>query len=350
MTNQNKNIYWINAVKALSVIAVFFVHCQLYYLRKELSFNCWIYPWYVNAFFFVSGYLLFWKQLSSPKIEEDCRTYILSGSGRVMILNIFYRIVIPSIIFSIIEFVPSCLIQNRDISVGFALYKTLGGGTYWFTSALVVAELILFVFFCTRKRNIWLYVILSLVLGLIGLSIVHFGVLKSGVWAWRQGLISLIFLSLGGLYWRYEKHIDVLMHWWFVLPLLGVFIAIIVFCDNSNPLISTLQIQPLGFLTSAISCLLLVWLSKRLPNIKQLSFIGQNSLGFYFLSGALPIPLGLVMNKSFAAMSLQFNVLQTMLILIVMWIVCMILAYLTVFIINRWLPWLWDLRLLRKTK
>jgi surface polysaccharide O-acyltransferase-like enzyme len=28
--NQNKNIYWINAVKALSVIAVFFVHCQLY--------------------------------------------------------------------------------------------------------------------------------------------------------------------------------------------------------------------------------------------------------------------------------------------------------------------------------
>lgn len=348
MTNQNKNIYWINAVKALSVIAVFFVHCQLYYLRKELSFNCWIYPWYVNAFFFVSGYLLFWKQLSSPKIDEDRRTYFFTGSGRVMILNIFYRIVIPSIIFSTIEFVPSCLVQGRDISVGFALYKIIGGGTYWFTSALAVAELILFAFLCTRKRNIWFYVILSLVLGLIGLSIVHLGVLKSGVWAWRQGLISMIFLSLGGLYWRYEKHVDKLMQWWTVLLLLGVFIAILIFCDNNNPLISTLQIQPLGFLSSAISCLLLVWVCKRLPNIKQLSFIGQNSLGFYFLSGALPIPLGLVMNKTFAAMGLQFNALQMFLVLIVMWIVCMALAYFAVMIINHWLPWLWDLRALRK--
>ena len=344
MTNQNKNIYWINAVKALSVIAVFFVHCQLYYLRKELSINCWIYPWYVNAFFFVSGYLLFWKQLSFPKIDEDFRTYIMGGSGKVMIFNIFYRIVIPSIIFSIIEFVPSCLIQGRDINISFALYKTLGGGTYWFTSALVIAELILFICFCTRNRNIWFYVIVSLILGLLGLSIVHLGVLQSGVWAWRQGLISLIFLSLGGLYWRYERQIDKLIHWWFVIPLFGVFIVLIFFCHNTNPLISTLDIQPLGFLTSAISCILLVWLCKRLPNSKQLTFIGQNSLGFYFLSGALPIPIGLLMNKCMATMCLHFTDLQSMLILIVMWIGCVALAYWTVSIINRWLPWLWDLR------
>lgn len=39
-------------------------------------------PWYVNAFFFVSGYLLFWKQLSSPRIDEDRKAYIVTGGGQ----------------------------------------------------------------------------------------------------------------------------------------------------------------------------------------------------------------------------------------------------------------------------
>ena len=34
---------------------------------------------------------------------------------------------------------------------GYALFKTIGGGTYWFTSTLVVAELFLSLLFCSRK-------------------------------------------------------------------------------------------------------------------------------------------------------------------------------------------------------
>jgi peptidoglycan/LPS O-acetylase OafA/YrhL len=347
--NQNKDIYWINALKAFSIIGVYFVHCQLYYLRDVLSINQWIYPWYVNAFFFISGYLLFWKQLSEPKILEDRKFYVLKGSGKTLFLNILYRIIIPSIIFSAIEFVPSCLIQGREMKLGYALYKIFGGTTYWFTSALVVAELILFLLFCTRRRNIWFYTAICFVLAIVGMVIVKMGILKGGIWLWRHGLISLAFLALGGLYWRYEKQVDKLMKWWFVLPLLAVYIIVILYCDNTNPLISTLQIQPLGFFTSAVACLLLAWLCKWFPKLKLLTFIGQNSLGFYFLSGALPIPLGLVMNKSFAAMGLQFTNLQTMLVLFVMWLICIALAYLAVIIINRWLSWLWDLRKLKKT-
>ena len=88
----NKNISWINLLKALSLIGVFFVHCESYYGRT-LSFDNFIYPWYVNAFFFVSGYLLFWKQLSVPKIDENHRTYMLTGGGKVLMFNILYRIV-----------------------------------------------------------------------------------------------------------------------------------------------------------------------------------------------------------------------------------------------------------------
>lgn len=287
----------------------------------------------------MSGYLLFWKQLSSPRINENRRIYILTGS-KTLILNILYRIIIPSVIFSVIEFVPSCIIQGRNMEVGYALYKTIGGGTYWFTSALVVAELILLLLLITRRKNIWFYTIVCAVLGLFGILIVKYELSQNGVWAWRQGLVALIFLAMGGLYWRYEKQIDHLMKWWVALPLLCVYLLLVLFYDNANPLISTLQIQPLGFVTSAIACLLLVWLCKCLPVYKPLSFIGQNSMGFYFMSGALPITVSMLAHKGIADINLMH--------LIFVWVICLVLAYVIVAIINRWLPWLWDLRGFRK--
>lgn len=347
--NNPKDINWINVTKALCLIGVFFVHCQLYYGCLFDSLDMFIYPFYVNGFFFVSGYLIFWKQLSAPKILEDRRLYVLTGGGKALFLNVLYRIIFPSIIFSIIEFVPSCLIQGRRIDVGYALYKTIGGGTYWFTSALVVAELILLLLFCTRKRNIWFYVVSSFVLGITGLVIVKSGILQGGVWCWKHGLISLIFLAMGGLYWKYEKKIDRLMRWWFVLPLFVVYLAIVIGLKEYNdPLISTLSIQPVGFVSSTIACMLLVWLCKRLPEWKPLTFIGQNSLGFYFLSGALPISLSMVAHKGFATLGLQLSPVQNVLLLVALWLLCLALAYLAVVVINRWLPWLWDLRKLSK--
>ncbi len=150
----------------------------------------------------------------------------------------------------------------------------------------------------------------------------------------------MIFLALGGLYWRYEKSVDKLMKWWFVLPLLAVYVLIIALFNNTNPLISMLSIQPLGFLTSIIACLLLVWVCKKLPEIRPLTFIGQNSIGFYFMSGALPIIFSLLAHKLVAGSYAWL--------LLTVWLSCLVVAYIAVVFINRWLPWLWDLRLLLK--
>ena len=230
--------------------------------------------------------------------------------------------------------------QGRGIDVGYALFKTIGGGTYWFTSALVVAELVLLLLFCSRKRNVWFYAVICFALGATSLLLVRYNLANNSIWMWKQGLIALIFLATGGLYWRYEKHIDYLMKWWFVMPLLAIYVLLILYCDNTNPTISTLRIQPLGFLTSAMVCLLLVWLCKLLPEIKPLTFIGQNSIGFYFMSGALPITLSMIAHKFFAGSPVW--------ILLIIWVACLVAAYITVSIINRWLPWLWDLRKLKK--
>jgi len=335
---KSNDINWINVVKALCIILVFLRHSENYYGISLGFFDGLYLTVYVNAFFFVSGYLLFWKQLSEPKILESASAYV-TGGGKALFLNLLYRIVIPSVIFSVIELVPSSLIQGRGIDVSYTLYKTLGGGTYWFTSALAVSELILLLLFFTRKRNIWFYVVISFVLCIAGLLIVHFDIFDNGVWAWRQGLIALSFLAMGGLYWRYEGLIDKLRGWWAYLSLLLIYIAVIFYCDNTNPLISTLGIQPLGFLTSVIGCVLMTWFCKWMPQIRQLTFIGRNSIGFYFMSGALPITISIITHKLVEGSHIWM--------MLGIWVACVVMAYVAVKVINRWLPWLWDLRLIK---
>lgn len=70
--------------------------------------------------------------------------------------------------------------------------------------------------------------------------------------------------------------------------------------------------------------------------IKPICFIGRNSLGFNFLCGGLPIVASLIAKKVYAS--------QHVVIMLILWSVCVIVAYFIVLFINKWLPWLWDLR------
>ena len=76
---REKNIKWINAIKALCIIFVFLRHCESCYGMTSGVYGNFYLPFYVNAFFFVSGYLLFWKQLSEPKILEKTSEFAVGG-------------------------------------------------------------------------------------------------------------------------------------------------------------------------------------------------------------------------------------------------------------------------------
>lgn len=61
-----KDINWINVVKALCIIFVFLRHSENYYdLHLGTIFDDLFLTFYVNAFFFVSGYLLFGSSCQS---------------------------------------------------------------------------------------------------------------------------------------------------------------------------------------------------------------------------------------------------------------------------------------------
>lgn len=346
MDNQSKKeIYWINAVKALCMIFVFWGHSELYlgyYVgivdKFRLTFN-------VNAFFFISGYLLFWKQLSSPRIDANAKEFMKNGAKKT-IINVIFRIAIPSIIFSLLVFFPKFIMRGDIFTINEFVYDTIGGTTFWFTSALVLAEFILIMLLSTRIRNIWFYGIMCLLLTCVGnyLVINDINLIKgtsSFPWHYKQALICMIYIALGGLYWKYESIIKKFLNKYVLIVLTIIFLVAIVFFSNHFKYVTSLcEMNTLGVLITVLSTVLIIEFCKAIPEIKILSFIGKNTMGYYFLSGAVPATVSML--------ALKFIPVLHGWMLVIIWIVNLVVATGFVMIMNKWFPWLFDLRLLKK--
>ena len=266
------------------------------------------------------------------------------GGGNLLLSNIVYRIMIPTILFATLEYFPKKLIKGDGIDVASLLYETVGGLTYWFTSALAVAELLFLLMLLTRIKNIWFYVLGALLLTSIGKHVIDGGfsfVEERGSfpWQWKHGLICTIFMAAGGLYWKYEALVRKVMKGWVAFLLLVAFsFCSIYFFDYlySGYMVSMLLIHPIGVLWGILASVLLIELCRHLPENYILTFIGQNSIGFYFLSGALPMTFGIICKK------LPFE--PNIGILISIWVMTLSIAFGIVAIINRFAPWVWDIR------
>jgi len=330
-----KDILWINYTKAISMILVYLVHSQLYYGYMMDNLNIFIHPFYVNSFFFVSGYLLFRKQLSS------------NGDTGKLFRNIFFRLVIPTVLFSLIEFLPAHVLRGREYNMQDLFIKTIGGCTYWFTSALVIAELLIAVMLLSRVRNIWFYVLFCSICFISGLSLIYLypspDVTMSFPWQYRQGLLSIILLVLGGLYWRYEINIVRYLNFRNLLALVFLYIGTLWFWPGSfHVLISMQDINIPGVAISLTGTLILIELCKYLPTLPILSYIGRNTIGIYFMSGALPTVVGMAMNLMMHDKSLVG--------LIFVFLISITTAVCATYFLNRFLPWVFDLRQIKTNR
>ena len=81
---ENKRFFWIDAVKTICMILVFFTTytelCTGYSIRPM---NDCLRPFYVNAFFFVSGYLLFRKKWSDSRSNQTVKAWHSRSGGQI---------------------------------------------------------------------------------------------------------------------------------------------------------------------------------------------------------------------------------------------------------------------------
>ena len=154
----------------------------------------------------------------------------------------------------------------------------------------------------------------------------------------------MLFLTAGGIFWRYESLIDRLLTKVWVLVIMVAIYGIVfkLWPDNIKVLISTNEINLIGIVMGIYASILIIYLCKLIRTAPFLEYLGKNSLVFYFLSGALPVVGSMIVRRFFSNVGILG--------LFVVYFISFVGSWLAAKIINRYLPWLLDLRKLQLTR
>lgn len=338
-----KEISWINWAKILCIVFIYINHSEIY-LQSFLPHRTLYLPFFVNTFFIISGYLFFKSHVTdtpatrAPGEERSKRQRLLG--------NIFFKLLVPSMLFAAINFFPKKLLRGEGILLGDVLHDTLLGGAMWFTNALAVAELLLCIPLFLGQRSRWFYVIYSASLALLSYLLYHSDTIlatQTVPMFYKSGMCATLLLTLGGLYLLVEERAERLFKGLTALALVLVVAGYVLCCERYYDFYSgALDYEPLtvgGLLFIVVSTFLVTMLCKRLPAHRWANYWGRHTIGLYFFCGAMPNVMAMVLSRLHLP---QVCLVPTCALL------SLLLALAVVYLLNRFCPWLFDLRLLKK--
>ena len=341
--DSKKDIHWIDWTKFICMFFVYWCHID------QLGTNNFAFfvPYglfFVNSFFFISGYLIFKKQLRLPFITDKYLFVKMQFGDDGMLPNILYKIAIPSILFSMIDYIPKTIVRGGSFSFGTFVYDTMLRGTNWFTCALCVSELIIFVFLILRKRNVWFYLFLSIPIFILGnsLNINHFVIWGDEYFPWfyKNGFAACLLITLGGVYNNYEDFLD--RH---IKKVGGSYFAIVLFLiccvieikEPWGAINASVQrgFNFSGVLFTLLSIISLIYICKSFCQNNFAKFVSRHSIGFFFLSASIPFVWCRITESCLPSGSVSF---------IIGVIGSFITSLIVVFLLNKFIPFVFDLR------
>lgn len=323
------------------MIGVYFFHTRAYCHGELLAGGGNLYitsvlgPFYVNAFFVVSGYLFFRKWMNKP-----------SGSAPTSLdyKNLLFRLVIPTLLFSSIIYLPKLFFHSREFYLTQYCRDVFGGISYWFTSAMAVSQLLLLLLLNVGVRQMKYFIALSVLLVLL-LPAVKDCCPSPVPWYWKTGLASIPLMVMGGLIYKFRAQIA--NHNKALSALIVISYLLIVsyefYGGNAHYALMSVTFNGEGILVTLVGIAFIFVISKYIiPKLYLLQFIGSNSIVFYFLSGIIPATLSSLPFINY----LGHGVIATLFLSLVS---ISIGIALTAYII-RYLPFLTDLRKLTDEK
>ena len=335
-----KEITWINTARTLCIIAIYLRHSEIYYEMTDTTslFTSLFTPFRVVIFFFISGYLFFGKQFSDTQGHNTVQQRLSAYTASLR--HLMFRLAIPTILFATLIYVPKIIFHGDSFSTKQYLYDVWGGTSYWFTSALTVAQVILLTALCIKKTDIRWYLLLSAIL--MGLGIWfgrHFP--TPFPWYWQSAFVATFFLTLGGCYRQYETKVDRYMKTTVIIILSLIYIMIATYYkDGFNAMIAPVQLDGVGFVTIILGIIFIIGCSKWLPRLKGLDYIGKHSITFYFLSGVMPALFATIAHKlSPTIIPYIYSIVA---------VLSLLGASIATYVIGRYLPFLLDLRRLKR--
>lgn len=301
------------------------------------GYGYWLSPFYVNAFFFVSGYLFFSKRLA---LDNEALVSNLKKSY----VNTFFRLLVPTILFSSLIYIPKMFFHSSDVSVSQFFYDVFGGVSFWFTSTIIVAQLLLLTLMLTRIKNIWFYFGTSVCLFVLALIIRNYD-MTPFPWYYKSGMAATLFMTLGGIYNIHEKRIDGLIGKVGLFVLLLVYVVVMLLFAKTGDLrcaMLSVNVSVAGFAVSLLGISAVVGISKVLPRLSFLNYIGRHSIVFYFFSGAFPAAFGALALRLVGDWAGYWVV-------VVVCVLSLVCAYAVTWFIGRYMPFLLDLRTLKRS-
>lgn len=246
------------------------------------------------------------------------------------------------LIFSTLFYIPKILFHAKDLSLSKALIDILGGVSYWFTAALTVAQVVMLTLLLLRWRRKWYMWLATLVISLVG-SILSYKVSCTNPecyfpWFYKTGLVYTLIMTLGGIYHRYET-------WFDRNKVVVIILSALIYLSNVvlsffGTRVSMIglsgKVDLLGIVVIIAASILVIYVAKLLLFNRLMSFIGKNSIIFYFLSGALPAFYGKVVNL----IPLPVSYLSVVIVMLF----SLFTATLMSWFILKYIPWMVDLR------
>ena len=200
-----KELSWINWVKVICMVFVYFFHVREYTHADDLGLVNFYGAFFTNAFFFASGYLLFAKQVGTSVINESASLFVKAGgAGYKALIGVLNKLILPTILFTTVNYFPKKILRGEGIDFMSFAHDTVLGGSTWFTSALAVAELVLILLLTTRINKMWFYGLVSSALAISAIILAQNNVTiwESLVlpWYYKGGMVCSLILMGGGIF------------------------------------------------------------------------------------------------------------------------------------------------------
>jgi len=164
-------------------------------------------------------------------------------------------------------------------------------------------------------------------------------------WFYKSGMQATLFMALGGVYWIYEERIDKFLSGWRILILITLVAIVVSLSVFNNVIVKTAldqgTINLIGLIVVIITIIGLIRLCKMFKGIGVVNYLARHSLGIYFFCGAAPNVCA-IMLKRFFPVSLAL--------VLACWLLSITIAFIAVFFIDKYLPFMYDLRLLKRNK
>lgn len=316
-------IQWIDLLRGFCMIAILWFHTEMYYVGYDIT----PYAMYVGnvlaVFFFLSGYLLYHKDLIIKK----------------RIYSIFRKLIIPYFFFTSIMAFPKALVyHNTDL---FAIITDIiYGYASWFIAALIVSELMFIIILHYLKKHIIEIISITSIIMLIlsylignnyNPSCIHY---EDNFWHINESLLGFFFLSFGYIFRHFENQFS---HFQLkLLPILTILFIIsklIIYKTEGQFIFGPIVVSnyPLFVIDLIIGILLLVIIFKLLPPNYLIQWTGSHSIVYYFICGGVP----LITSKLFNMFSFTFKGYFS---IVIVFLVIYFISTIITWIIYKYLP------------